>query len=428
MLDAGATLGPHCVILPAASIGDGGDRRAGVAGHARRARCRRHPLDRQPDRAVGRARAPTRRASAGRRGTRRPLPARQRQQRLRTSATTTSTSTTGWEPTGSTGRPSIDAVATEQTRPAQPRPGRAAGVARSRSTAARRREVRRTAGQAARSAGRARIGRRPVPVDVTVRRATRSRAQRVGRRRLGGADRRRARRGPAQRRAVLVPVQRPPERQGDATGIRVTTDSAYVVVVRTARWSTSGRGEPRRPGSSSSPQPMATYLATVQIGRYEIDRDGAGRTGAAARRRCRIRSRPGCRGRLRPPAADDGAASPSCSGRYPFAATPSSSPTTSWRSRSRRKGLSIFGANHVDGEPHARAARRPRAGAPVVRQQPDRRRVAAHLAHEGFACYAEWLWSEEAGGADRRPSSPTGTGGGWPSSPRTSCWPTPGRS
>ena len=62
------------------------------------------------------------------------------------------------------------------------------------------------------------------------------------------------------------------------------------------------------------------------------------------------------------------------------------------------QGLSIFGANHFDG------------------RRTDERLVAHELAHqwfgnsltvgrwsdiwlhEGFACYAEWLWSEESGG------------------------------
>ena len=63
------------------------------------------------------------------------------------------------------------------------------------------------------------------------------------------------------------------------------------------------------------------------------------------------------------------------------------------------QGLSIFGANLLDGRLGRRAAGRARAGAPVVRQQPDPRRAGSDIwLHEGFACYAEWLWSEESGG------------------------------
>ena len=68
------------------------------------------------------------------------------------------------------------------------------------------------------------------------------------------------------------------------------------------------------------------------------------------------------------------------------------------------QGLSIFGANFLDRRLGQRAAGRPRALPPVVRQQPDRRRWRDIWLHEGFACYAEWLWSEESGGtsADER--------------------------
>ena len=48
--------------------------------------------------------------------------------------------------------------------------------------------------------------------------------------------------------------------------------------------------------------------------------------------------------------------------------------------------------------------------------------------HEGFACYAEWLWSEESGGptaARARAGAPRAAPA---TSPRTSCSATPGRS
>ena len=51
-LEAGATLGPHSVILPAASIGANATVGPGVAGDARRDSARRQQVERQPDRPV----------------------------------------------------------------------------------------------------------------------------------------------------------------------------------------------------------------------------------------------------------------------------------------------------------------------------------------------------------------------------------------
>jgi aminopeptidase N len=47
--------------------------------------------------------------------------------------------------------------------------------------------------------------------------------------------------------------------------------------------------------------------------------------------------------------------------------------------------------------------------------------------HEGFACYAEWLWSE-ASGAETADHWRGTTTSGWPISTRTWCWATPARS
>ena len=57
-LEAGATLGPHSVILPAATHRRARDRRPRVAGDARRDRARRLALERQPDRPVARGQGP----------------------------------------------------------------------------------------------------------------------------------------------------------------------------------------------------------------------------------------------------------------------------------------------------------------------------------------------------------------------------------
>ena len=197
----------------------------------------------------------------------------------------------------------IDAVATDAASTSQPRPGRAAG-----DEGHRRRPppgtLRAPRGQAAGS----RWARRSRAATEFARRgrttpAARGRVRRrLGRGRLGGADRRRDRRRPAQRGAVLVPLQRPARRQGQPTGSRVTTDS---------RLPRGGQRDARRAGDAGrarttwvyeQPEPMATYLATVQIGRYELV-DRSPRAGAAARRGRRRTAAPRLRTRLRPPAA-----------------------------------------------------------------------------------------------------------------------------
>ena len=177
--------------------------------------------------------------------------------------------------------------------------------------------------------------------------------------------------------------------------IAVTTAAPYRVVangVLTARRRSAGT----RTWVYEQPEPTASYLVSVQIGRYDevVRRRRPGATGGAA---------PGPaaqerRARLRPAARDHEGASRASSGPTRSPTTSSSSPTTSWRSHR--------GPGHVDlrGEPprratHPRAARRARAGAPVVRQQPHDRRLAPHLAAtRASRCYAEWLWSEESGG------------------------------
>ncbi|MBI4940312.1 MAG: M1 family metallopeptidase [Actinobacteria bacterium] len=182
---------------------------------------------------------------------------------------------------------------------------------------------------------------------------------------------------------------------GDKASYRftVTTESLYTVVC-------NGSLVDRRAGASrttwvyESPEPMATYLATVQVGRYRLVDTAMGP----------VRQRAAVPPRLL--AAFDHDFAPQAAmvrlfervfGPYPFEAYTVVVTDEELEIPLEAQGLSIFGANHVDG------------------RRGSERLVAHELAHqwfgnsltlgrwqdiwlhEGFACYAEWLWSQEKG-------------------------------
>ena len=367
------------------------------------------PLDRQPDRALddaGRSRhdgSPTPPARRRRRG--RPVPARARQR----AATASSRYDldldyrVAQQPARRHGRGctrrgharldrfSLDLVGLRVAKVTRRR-----RAARARSHAA--------AGQAARH--RRRAGRR----GRAVRRRRRSTAGApaavggtLGRGRLGGADRRRARRGPADGAPSWFPCNDHPS---DKATYRIAVDHRRRP---TTSWPTATLDRAASRASRTrwvyeQREPMATYLATVQIGRYD--------DGRARRRPVRQIARCCPRGCERDVAHDFGrqpemmALFERLFGPYPFA-----------RLHRRR---------------HRRRPRDPARGAGAVGLRAPttstgdaahERLVAHELAHqwfgnsltvgdwrdiwlnEGFACYAEWLWSEDV----RRPSRPTRT-------------------
>ncbi len=183
--------------------------------------------------------------------------------------------------------------------------------------------------------------------------------------------------------------------------ITVTTDSPFTVVA-------NGRLVDRRVRSSTTrwvyeqDEPMATYLATVQIGPYEI-RD---LPGAAVRQQVALPARIADEVRHDLGRQDEMMA---CFGElfgpYPFATYTVVVTDDPLEIPLEAQSLSIFGANHLAG------------------QRAHERLVAHELAHqwfgnsltvaswsdiwlnEGFACYAEWLWAEAAGGATAQTSA-----------------------
>ncbi len=170
-----------------------------------------------------------------------------------------------------------------------------------------------------------------------------------------------------------------------------TTDAPYAVVANAPVRQVTRRAATRT-WRFARTEPMCTYLATVQVGRYDVVPLGA--RGQVAR----------ADGQAREVAHDLArhdelfAAFEEMFGPYPFAGYTVVVTPDTLEIPLEAHGASVFGANHLDGS------------------RGSDRLVAHELAHqwfgnsvsvrawrdiwlnEGFACYAEWLWSEASGG------------------------------
>lgn len=176
--------------------------------------------------------------------------------------------------------------------------------------------------------------------------------------------------------------------------ISITTDSAYRVVTNgTLTDLTMSRN--RATWIYDQLEPMAPYLATVQIGRYEIVELAADpvRTLAAVPARRRNAAKSDFRRQQ-----DMMKLFIRMFGPYPFVEYTVIVTDDPLDIPLEAQGLSVFGSNYVDGRrSHERLIAHELAhqwfGNSVTLDS------WQHIwLHEGFACYAEWLWAENSGG------------------------------
>ncbi|SNS71734.1 aminopeptidase [Rhodococcoides kyotonense] len=181
-------------------------------------------------------------------------------------------------------------------------------------------------------------------------------------------------------------------------GITITTDSPYYAVANGTLVSKQTRAS-RTTWVYEQPEPMASYLATVQIGPYVSHTTSAGPVPMKAILPQRLRQNF---------EHDFGRQTEMMStferlyGPYPFAAYTVVVTDDDLEIPIEAQGLSIFGANHCSGTRYFE------------------RLVAHELAHqwfgnsltlgkwkdiwlhEGFACYSEWIWAENSGGSSAK--------------------------
>ncbi|WP_061962206.1 M1 family metallopeptidase [Demequina flava] len=140
--------------------------------------------------------------------------------------------------------------------------------------------------------------------------------------------------------------------------------------------------------------PMATYLATVQIGRYE---EWSLSSKPVAQR---VVAPPALRSRAKADFAEQPrmlALFEDLFGPYPFDSYTVVVAEDSLEIPLEAQGLSIFGENHVDGMHVEERLIAHELAHQWFGNSLTLRRWQDIWLHEGFACYAEWLWSEESG-------------------------------
>ncbi|APX00755.1 M1 family metallopeptidase [Arthrobacter sp. QXT-31] len=176
--------------------------------------------------------------------------------------------------------------------------------------------------------------------------------------------------------------------------ISVTTDAGYRAVCNGLLVGHTVKSS-RETWVYEQNQPMATYLATVQIGRYSLESlPGSGSVPQFLAAPAQLMAR--ARTALARQQAMMGTFV-SCFGPYPFPDYTVVVTADELEIPLEAQSLSILGRNHLDTEWESQR---------LIAHELSHQWFGNSLTvsawsdiwlHEGFACYAEWLWSEEAG-------------------------------
>jgi aminopeptidase N len=177
--------------------------------------------------------------------------------------------------------------------------------------------------------------------------------------------------------------------------IRVSTDRPYTVIANGTLVSRQVRGA-QTIWTYEQTEPTSTYLVTLQIGRYEMVRQAEGPVPMRAALPARLRRNFGHDFGRQPEMAK---LFIELFGPYPFSSGYTVVVTDdNLEIPLEAQGVSIFGANYCDGtRSHERLVAHELAHQWFGDSVTVRRWRDIWL-HEGFATYAEWLWSEHSGG------------------------------